>query len=969
MRLDALSIANKALALGAASLAFFACDTNSEPVLPEAERETFDEAPGIVSVEELVPGATEMILDTRGVPAYLAGDLGSVSLLAEDYGSVELGMRPVVAAIAPAFGVTAEKLQLFDVKVDKLGHTHAVYQQYENDIEVVNGRLLVHVNQEGEVYAANGAVGGLTVSVASRPAIDASAALEELRRRSRYSVNAAFSKPRLVYVRGAHDEELHLSWEIMKAGAQDDGVPVRDMVYLDATNGEVVAIHPKVYTVANREVYSLNGLPKALPAAPARREGDAATADVTVNAVYDRLGEVYDCYGSLFGRRSYDDYDSPQKVMVHYEDTRLELNPKGTVEQSRAQLYWSDYPYLSTDATGALVKDANGNPTIQAVYDPQITMGDGDAVEQVQWGCVQFNGWNMAPMCVWSWNTWGCVPCELSRQWVGGMRNPGHALEVVAHEFTHGVTSSTAGLVYMEESGALNEAFSDSLAARCVARQTGAVNAGTWQLGGGWFTPHWAGDAMRYMNNPVLDRTWVNGQCRQQTDATSCLGAGVCLHSTDYYADRWACPAGTSLDVIRANDGGFVHLNSGIMNLAFYLLSQDPLDTMRRPVITMHPRAGAVLRTGGQIPWVGVPGIGIDRAAQIFYRALDLYLSATANFAAARAATVQAARDLYPAEPAVANAVGRAWQAVGVFAGAANPATIADLGFGVPVGGLRGVAGERRYYRVEVPAGASVLTVELRGGNGNADLFVRVDDDPNDQYELPNAGDGWRNPGKWDFEPAGGNGATTNEVVAVAINPPAPAKTFYNVLVYARSDYDNVTLEALASNCSVAGATCCPAVELCGNRIDDNCDGMVDSGLESCNGADDDCDGTVDEAGAAGCSFLYQDADRDGYGAGNAKCLCQPDRTYSTPVGLDCNDSQRTVNPGHPELCGDGLDNDCLSFTDENLLFHQRGLPCIVKNGRCKSSGNYECSADRRQLECKIVPGTEVCQNLRGDMN
>ncbi len=35
------------------------------------------------------------------------------------------------------------------------------------------------------------------------------------------------------------------------------------------------------------------------------------------------------------------------------------------------------------------------------------------------------------------------------------------ALDVVAHELTHGVTDYTSGLIYRNESGALNEAFSD----------------------------------------------------------------------------------------------------------------------------------------------------------------------------------------------------------------------------------------------------------------------------------------------------------------------------------------------------------------------------------------------------------------------------------------------------------------------------------------------------------------------------
>ena len=36
-------------------------------------------------------------------------------------------------------------------------------------------------------------------------------------------------------------------------------------------------------------------------------------------------------------------------------------------------------------------------------------------------------------------------------------------LDVVGHELTHGVTEFTSGLIYENESGALNESFSDMM--------------------------------------------------------------------------------------------------------------------------------------------------------------------------------------------------------------------------------------------------------------------------------------------------------------------------------------------------------------------------------------------------------------------------------------------------------------------------------------------------------------------------
>ena len=62
-------------------------------------------------------------------------------------------------------------------------------------------------------------------------------------------------------------------------------------------------------------------------------------------------------------------------------------------------------------------------------------------------------------------------------------------------------------------------------------------------------------------------------------------------------------------------------------------------------------------------------GVGAANREQIekaFYRAFVFLLPASANFSTARAATIQAARDLYGANSAAAQAITQAWTAVGV---------------------------------------------------------------------------------------------------------------------------------------------------------------------------------------------------------------------------------------------------------------------------------------------------------------
>ncbi len=249
--------------------------------------------------------------------------------------------------------------------------------------------------------------------------------------------------------------------------------------------------------------------------------------------------------------------------------------------------------------------------------------------------------------------------------------NLAHAQDITAHEYTHAVTDSESHLAYLGESGSLNESLSDIFGAVCEWYSDGKVlSARTWKMGEDIWTPAVSGDALRYLNSPTLDGK-----------------------SVDYFPDY--------------TSGMDVHYGSGIANLAFYLLSQGG----------PHPR--------GKTATV-VPAIGIEKAARIFYKANTDLLLPTATFASAKVATEQAAVQLgYDA--ATVDAVTKAWQAVGV--GVPPPAPPAPpLSKNVSVSGLSGLRGQKQYFSVQVPEGASELKFSLTaygGGSGDADLYVK----------------------------------------------------------------------------------------------------------------------------------------------------------------------------------------------------------------------------------------------------
>jgi thermolysin len=188
------------------------------------------------------------------------------------------------------------------------------------------------------------------------------------------------------------------------------------------------------------------------------------------------------------------------------------------------------------------------------------------------------------------------------------------ALDVVAHELTHGVTDYTSGLIYRNESGALNEAFSDIMgtAVEFYFQQAGAgYLKADYLLGEDLTSPQ---SAFRSMANPQA------------------------YDDPDHYSKRYVGSA----------DNGGVHINSGIANHAFYLAVES-----------------GVNRTSG----LSVQGVGSanrEKIEKVFYRGFTQLLPANATFALARAATLQAARDLYGAGSDVERAIQQAWTAGGV---------------------------------------------------------------------------------------------------------------------------------------------------------------------------------------------------------------------------------------------------------------------------------------------------------------
>lgn len=478
---------------------------------------------------------------------------------------------------------------------ERSGWTHQRYQQLYQGVPVFGATVMVH-EKDGAIGSLNGELSIAGTKSAPTPTLSPEAALEAAMRhvgarsymwdspemeafikKEQHDPQATFRPtPELIYYPLAFprlDGELRLAYKL-DIYAQEPRS--RQYVLVDAQRGEILNSIPRMHSInepgtaetaysGNRPIMTFRpSTDDAFQLKDLSRGGGILTYDCANTSNYaaaqipTNTTNNWDL-GSLSANSILDAHWGTERTYDYYLDVHNwdSYDNAGSPMLSYAHFNLVSYGYPS-----------NNN----AFWDGQrMTYGDG-------------NGTNYHPFT---------------------------AIDVLGHEITHGVTEHSAGLIYQDESGALNESFSDIIGS-CIeyyAKPEGF----SWMIGNDMSV---SGSGFRNLADPNQ------------------FG-----HPNTYQGAYW---------VTGSADNGGVHTNSGVQNYWFYLLTQG----------------GSGTNDNGDA--YSVQGIGFEEAGDIAFRNLTVYLNANSDYADARAGAIQATTDLFGGCSPQLIAVTNAWYAVGV---------------------------------------------------------------------------------------------------------------------------------------------------------------------------------------------------------------------------------------------------------------------------------------------------------------
>ncbi len=521
--------------------------------------------------------------ELTGAPASIRGQLPVPPGRA-----IGIGGDPGTAALAVLEGLSSlyrirDAAGEFSVKradADAQGYHHVRMKQLFGGLRVVGGELIVHFDAQNTPYQVNGRYFP-GLALDTQPAITPEQAAAAAA--ATLAGASAEGTPELVVY--ALKGEPRLAYEVRLTLSE----PGRWIVWVDAANGAA--------TDGYRDLKTLDSTAKADVSISGRILENEGGTNVTVTGSYDGAYLRYLLYNDV--------------CLVVNADAAGAYPDSGTY----AYRYTSDWG----ESDRVEMSAARNFAWVQSYFKTTHLRNSFDNLGTRLWANVHYSP--VVDNAYWD-EIKGMVFLGVSSE--TDMANIG-VLDVCAHEYTHALTQYTANLIYKDECGALNESFSDIFAAAIeFACQPDGRHLYPYKLPG---TADWL------IGEDVMLQSVALRDMRSPSSAKT-------LSAEDRQPSRYMGTLWNS----GSDDNGGVHINSGVQNFFFHLLSDG----------------GAGDNDGIRY---SVPGIGVANAAAVAFRALAGYCTEYTDYRLAYYAWSSAAQDL---NAGWKDSVEKAWYACGI---------------------------------------------------------------------------------------------------------------------------------------------------------------------------------------------------------------------------------------------------------------------------------------------------------------
>jgi Zn-dependent metalloprotease len=529
------------------------------------------------SAEVIFPNAIEVKLEEgNSFPSYL--ELDKDAKITEEAFFASLGNE-----LLPS---SKYSFKILNTQSDQLGFEHKRYRMFYDGVEVAYSNLSVHI-QNNSVVSASGNI-NTVLPQSEVPAISHQVAkmnalafvggeeyMWEIDNPVNPSQSEYYPQGKLMYLPNYFDGNSTLTL-VHVFNIYASKPLARELIFVNAQNGEIEFNENLLHT-----------------------GGDSKATAIT--AYSDTQPIVTDSLNGFFTLR-----DSTRGTAIITLNSQTQRNYLGAVDFVDSNNFWNNFNANKDE----FATDAHWGTEV--TYDYLSNVHNRNSIDNNGFPLVSFVHYDQNYANAF-WN--GTVMTYGDGNSTSSLSNPLVSLDIVAHEITHGLTDFTSDLIYANESGALNESFSDifGTALEFYARP----NRANWLIGED------VGGAIRSMVNP------------------NTFG-----HPDTYEGQSWRQTKGCIPTA--NNDRCGVHSNSGVQNYWFYLL--------------VNGGVGVNDVTDS----FNVAGLGITKAEKIAFRNLTVYLNPSSNHDEARFYAIKSAIDLYgPCSPEVESTT-NAWYAVGV---------------------------------------------------------------------------------------------------------------------------------------------------------------------------------------------------------------------------------------------------------------------------------------------------------------